>query len=212
MEYVNIVENPRRRKRRSYTAKQLRAGFGGKRYRRRSVRRHRRNPSLASLSLNPRRRRHYRAAPRRFHRRYRNPSFGLGNLKSLIDLPTAGFVAGGMIGVKLAPSLLRKVWAGAPTTGIGGYALKLGTVFVLGMATRMLTKSPQRAAQVVSGALGITLYELFNEYLAPKIGLSGLATGGYVSMDEINQVAGVSGYAPRLQPFNYGATVTEMAA
>lgn len=209
MEFIPTVENPRRRRRRHYTAKQRAAGFGGKRYRRRTVRR-RRNPALATLAANPRRRRHYRASVRRFHRRrYRNPSIlGLGGITNMIDLKTAGFVAGGMIGVKLAPALLRKVWANAPSTGVGGYAVKLGAVFALGMLTRMVTKNSARAGQVVAGALGLTLYEIFNEYVGPRLGLSGLAMNGYIPTAEMRQV--ISGYVPTPVPVrgpNYTAEI-----
>lgn len=193
---IPIVENPRRRKkRRSYTAKQRAAGFGGKRGMKKRRTRKRRNPPLATILANPRRRRRKRYAPRRrrSYRRHRNP--GLGGFFNMIDLQTAGFVAGGVLAAKLGPSLIAKVWPAVPRVGMAGHGIRLATILLVGFGVRTFWKSNQRAAQVVAGGIGIVLYDLFNEFVAPKLGLYGL--GGYVTDSEIAPfLSGVSGYIP----------------
>jgi hypothetical protein len=204
MPRVPIVENPRRRRsRRSrrLTPAQLAAGFGGKssmthrRRSKRSGRRHR-NPALAELALNPRRRRRSAryATPRRHRRRsYRNPIGATHIGPFQFDFVSAAWVAGGMVGAKVGPSLIQKVWPGMPSTGITGHAARFGVVLLGGYGVRMITKSPARSGQFVAGGIGMILYDLFNEYLAPKLGLSGLSDR-YVTDSELTDVLGTGGF------------------
>lgn len=203
MPTLPVVENPRgkkRRRNRPLTAAQKAAGFGGraakngrKTKRRKTAKRRssaqksyraRRNPTLATMR-NPKRR-----------RRYRNPALPqIGG----INIQDAAFVAGGIIGTKMAPGLIAKVWPEVPREGFGGMAVKAGATVLLGMATQMLTKSTARRNQVVAGGIAALLVDIWDMYAAPKLGLSGLA--GYspmVTTSALRRVAysgsGVSGY------------------
>lgn len=199
---IALVENPRRkrrrRSRRSYSAKQKAAGFGGKR-RMRTRRKKRRNPSLATLAANPRRRRRrrsYSPVRRRRYSRRRNP--GLGNVFGMIDIKSAAFVTTGVIASRVGPGLVAKVWPSVPTSGIAGHAVRLGVIITAGYVTKFVTKSSQRAALVVTGGIAAVLYDLFNQYAAPKLGLYGSGMSGYVTDREIAPfMGGVSGYVPR---------------
>jgi len=176
---VEVVENPDKRR-----------GGGRKRH----SRRRRRNPGLALMAGNPHRRRRARRASSyhsvRRYRRRSNPDFMAG-----IDIQSAAWVAGGMIGANLIPGLIAKVWPAIPRAGIAGHAVKVGGVIVMGFLARMLTKSPARSNQLVAGGLALVLYDVYNEYLAPKLGLTGM--GGFVTTDEINQIVGVNGFVNR---------------
>lgn len=181
MSHVVVVENPRRRRRSSRRRK------GGSR-------RRRRNPALATLAGaagNPRRRRRsYRSySSGRRYRRRRNPNFGAG-----LDFMSAAYVAGGFIGAEMMPGLIAKVWPAVPRTGITGHAVKVGGVMVLGFVSGFVLPAARRN-QIVAGGLASVLYGLYNEYLAPAIGLSG--TSGFVTTDELNQVVGVNGFVAR---------------
>lgn len=169
-------------RRKKLTAKQRRAGFGGRRAMgggRRTTRRKaagRRTPKTRTRTVTKYRTRTVaRKAPRR-----RRSGGGGGGGKFLglpmpgIDIQTAAFVAGGMLGYRIVPGLLAKVWPGMPQLGLTGYAVKAVGVLGLGMAASMLVAKP-RAAQVVVGGLAILMYDAFNEYLAPTLGLSGLS-------------------------------------
>jgi hypothetical protein len=76
-----------------------------------------------------------------------------------------------MIGVKMLPDFIGRYWAGMPRTGIGALGVKIGSAVVLGSLTKMLTKSQVRANQVVVGALASVMLDLYDMYLAPKIGM-----------------------------------------
>ena len=191
MNVVEVVENPRkRRKRRSYTAKQRAAGFGGKRRRSSPRRRPRRNPGLSVLA-NPRRRR--RRVSRGYavtrRRRYRNPA--LGGLFGTVDLQAVLFVTGGALGVKILPGIVRRWFPTLPAYGLGGMAVRAGTVLLLGMGAKMLTGSKQRATQVVTGGLAVLALEAWDLYGAPMLGLSGYE---YASGREIQDVIGMNGF------------------
>jgi len=199
---IPVVENPRRRRRRGrrhLTAKQLSYGFGGKRHRRR------RNPELATLLANPRRRRRSRRAylanpRRRGRRRYHNPSF---LSTSMIDVKSALYVGGGILAAKIAPGLLVKVWAGAPTSGFGKSAVELAGGFAAATVVKMVTKSSSAANLIMAGAFGYVLYDMANQYLLPKIGLAGLGDdSSYVTRSELQEI-GVEGY--RVSPNAIGA-------
>lgn len=191
---IPIVENPVKRKRRKWTARQKAAGFGGKtgmarkRTRKRTTRRKRRNPALATYVVNPRRRRSVRrrSTVRTYRRRRRNP--GMGKIGAMLNLRMALSVGAGILTAKVGPGLLQKVWAGAPTTGIGGHAVRIGTVMLVGMGVKMVTRSNQFAGGVVAGGIGYILFDLANEYILPKIGLSGYDSD-LVSMNELEDVA-----------------------
>lgn len=215
MPTLPVVENPRRKKRRSakYTRKQVLAGFAGKTAQARargrrgtttrrtstrktvSVRRNpRQNPTMATIT-NPR-------------RRYRNPAIpGIGG----INFQDAAFVAGGIVGTKVGPGLIAKVWPGVPREGISGMAVKAGVTVILGMATQMLTKSTVRRNQVVAGGIAILLVDLWDMYAAPALGLSGIS--GYspaVTTSALRRIAynnpGIAGY--NTQPIRQMSTVS----
>ena len=184
---IPVVENPRRRRRRhSYTAAQLRAGFGGRSHmnsRRRHRRARRHNPALATYTLgalNPRRRRRHAVRIRRSHRRrYSNPAGGmLGGLFSMHNVTFAGGVAVGITVGKLAPSQIARVWPSVPQTGFGGTAVRLGGVVLVSYLVRRFLKMPALANGMIVGELGYEMYQLATEYVFPKIGLSGLGAYG----------------------------------
>lgn len=183
---IPVVENPRR-KRRRYTAKQRAAGFGGgrRRARKRSTRR-RRNPVLATLS-NPRR--HSRR--RRYYGRRRNGGFGGGLLKNF-DLPAAGWTGAGMIGTRAIPGIASRWLPMIPTVGPMSYVSKAATVALLGWATGKFVGQKQ-AQHVTNGGLAMILLDIFDTYLAPKIGMG---VSGFVSADEVMKVAtgGMAGF------------------
>ena len=147
----------------------------------------------------------------------------LGGLPG-VDLMSVGYAAGGIIGVKVLPGLVSKVLPGVPRAGLTGYGVKIVGAIAIGYGVKALTKSQARANQVMAGALGMVAYELFSEYVAPKIGLSGLSglgdTDGYVTNAEIDGVlygGDVAGYIPAPAPTaavtnigTYNTAVAEM--
>lgn len=152
MAFVEVVENPRRKRRRVKRARRVA---------RRVARR--RNP-LAVLS-NPRRRRQYR---RRYPRR-RNPVLGgLG-----IDLTAAAWVASGMLGVELMPGLVRRYWPALPTGGPLGYVVKGAAAILTGVMVGKLTRSPRNRNLAIAGGLSSILVAVFRDYAAGPLGLSG---------------------------------------
>jgi hypothetical protein len=191
MAQVEVVENPRR-KRHRYTALQRSYGFGGSRTRNR--RRRRRNPALMELA-NPRRRRRRRNeglgmfANRR--RRSRNPAL-LGGLGNMFDLNSMLWVGTGMFGSKALPQIVKaRIWAGMPTDGIAGYAVRVGVTFALSQVVKMLTKSTQKSQLVMTGGMAALLYDVFTQQVAPMIGLSGLSGLGeddYITEEELRPV------------------------
>jgi hypothetical protein len=187
MEYVEVVENrkPGRRRHRNMTAKQKKY-FGKRRH-------HRRNPGvLATLAGNPRRhvrRCHHRSNPRH-HRRHRNPAL-LGGFGKMLhfDFRSALEVGGGIAASKYGPQLVQKyIWTGMPTTGFGGYAVRLGVTIVLAQGMKMITKSTRTADNIMLGGLGSIIYDLFTEYAAPAIGLSGYSDR--LSLTNVSSVLG----------------------
>lgn len=193
MSEVNLVENPRRRKsRRHLSALQRSYGFGGGGNPRRRHHRRRRNPALMSLT-NPRRRRRsarrFLAIPLRGRRRYANPGL-LGGLKSAFEFKPILYSTLGMIGSKSVPMLVKRWWPGMPTTGIGGYAVRIGTTYALSILARKFMKSPEAARAIMAGGVGLILFELFAEQVAPAIGLSGLGNYGYVTNQELSALYG----------------------
>lgn len=202
MPNVPIVENPRRRKsrrRRTLTAAQKRAGFGGKAAmtRNRSGRKsksRRRNPSLMSLSNPKKRTRVVHVVKRNARRRrYRNPAF------AGLDVQSALWVGGGLAWTDMAPGLISKVWPGVPRTGLMGHLVKAGAAVGGGMAVKMLTKNTARANQFMTGGLAWVLFGLYREFIAPKLGLSGLGSmRGYVPASEIRRITQGNGAGGRL--------------
>ena len=202
MPCIPVVENPRRRRRRrgSLSAKQLRAGFGGRA--RMSTRRRRgrgrRNPPILAALGNPRRKRrsvlgrnYYVAHDVRRRRRNPAPTFG-------IDLMGGVFVAAGAIGSTVIPGLVRRVVPQIPYTGLMAYVVRLGgtaaTAFVVGKLSK-----ERRAPQLVwAGGIALILVDVFRQHLAPRLGLSGLGQDGdFVLTEELEDAipAGdVAGY------------------
>jgi hypothetical protein len=134
----------------------------------------------------------------------------LGGIGGMFDLNLALSVGSGILAARIVPGLIRKVWAGAPSTGFGATAVRLGGVALLATGVRMVTKSNRLAVGMVAGALANELVELAGQYLLPAIGLSGLMDDqSYVTAGELEEM-GISGYLPvptRLQ----GYTVTDEA-
>ena len=211
MAVVRIVENPRRksrRKRRTLSAKQRSAGFGGKRTMSRRGRsttkrrtKRRRNPLMASLG-NPRRRASNRRRPLYTvtgvaRRRRKNPRIGPFN----IDVMTAVYIGSGILSVELLPRAIKKLWLGLPTVGLPGYGVKaavaLGTGYLVGRFT-----NSRNGALVTAGGLSMIFVDLFRQYALPRIPyLSGLANdSGTVSAADLSELygyvdaPGVSGY------------------
>jgi hypothetical protein len=204
---IAVVENPRKKTRR-YSAKQRAYGFGGgkKKARRKTTRRKRRNPGIMALG-NPKRRTYRAPARRRSYRRRSNPSMFGGGMFSLINMQLALGFAGGMAVAHTAPGMLRRVWAGAPTTGFGGTAVRIGSAVLAGVVIKMVTRSKPIAVAVVSGAIG---YEVFNML---KTYIPGLEES-YVTPAEMNDltgyvndnpgIAGTGGYVDAMQTGGYG--------
>lgn len=183
-EYIEVVENKRGKRRHKMTAKQ--AKYFGKR---RHHRRHR-NSALATLAGNPRHRsvRRYHHKGRR-NRCHRNPGM-FGGIRGLLpfDIRSVLEVGGGIAASKYGPQLVQKyIWAGMPTTGIAGYAVRLGTTIVLAQGVKMITKSSRSAENIMLGGVGSIIYDLFTEYAAPAMGLTGVE--GYSNRVPITEVS-----------------------
>lgn len=178
---IPVVENPRGRKRskprRKLSAKQIAAGFGGKRAKKkrggkkaatRTVKKYR-NPSLAALA-NPRR------------RRRRNPS--IGGMTKMLNLKLASGVALGLIVPNLLVNQVKaRFYPALPNTGMTGTAVRIGAAVIASYATKKFFKQSEIATGIIAGAVGFELYQWANQYLLPMIpGLSGVNT--YYATDE----------------------------
>lgn len=170
-EVVEVVENPRKRRRarRRMSAKQ-RKYFG-----------RRRNPTLATVT-NPRRRARRRTRRRSFarSRRYANPSFlgGMPDLNSLL------WMSGGAVATKMAPRLISNFWPAVPTTGLMGKFVQVGAAFALSQVVKMLA-GQKAAREVLNGGLVLTVSELISENVIPMLGLSGMSGYQYLTYDEL---------------------------
>ena len=208
MSTIEIVENPRRKKRgrRRLSRKQIAAGFGGKRRKTTRRRPRRRNPAMAALGNPKRRRRSYRVS-HRVTRRRRNP--GLGMLG--IDLSAAMWVAAGMFGTQTLPGLVRRyAWAGLPSTGITGHLVKAASAVALGFGIGKLTNR-RNGSLAAAGGLAMVMVDLFKEHVAPMIGLSGLDYGYSGNLPDIADVAGyeaMDGYVQASSGVGYNPNPT----
>jgi len=183
-EVVEVVENPRKRRRarRRMSAKQKKY-FG----RRRS------NPTLATVA-NPRRRRSRSRRRSVARRRFSNPSFlgGMPDLNSLL------WMSGGAVATKMAPRLIANFWPAVPTTGIMGKLVQAGAAVALSQVVKMV--AGQKAARdVLNGGLVLTVSEVISENLIPMLGLNGLSGYEYLTYDELQPAmngaaAGMAGY------------------
>ena len=154
---IELVENPRRKRRKST------------RRRRKTTRRRRRNP-IMSLT-NPRRRKRRTTYSKRRRSYRRNP--GLGGMFGSFDFNAALFVGVGMIGTEIVPGLARRFLPAISTAGPMGYLVKVGAALATGFAVKMITRSSQRQMQAVSGGLALIVVDLYRQFVAPMIGLSG---------------------------------------
>lgn len=201
MSRIQVVENPRRKRRksrRSLSAAQIAAGFGGRG--RMRGRKRRRNPLMASLAANPRRRRSGR------RRRYSNPSLGGFKFGGILGQVMAGVsVAAGIFAVRQAPALITKATGWTPTN----IYLQTGVKLAVGIVGGMLVKKvlgEKNAQGFTAGAVGMALYDLANEVILRPAGL-----GSYVETP--TYVPSLSGYETGNPPgmFGNGAIVPEMA-
>jgi hypothetical protein len=148
---MEVVENPRRKKRTTHRRKSP--------IRRRRVYRRRRNPSLSVVG-NPRRRRYARR---------KNP-FRIGGF-SITDAAMTG--AGVLVGAKL-PAILRKFNLPLPSGAI--FDSVIAAAFGIFGAKYLKALVGTRAAnQIANGAVAYAAYNLLDIYVAPAIGLSGLS-------------------------------------
>lgn len=192
MPVIPVVENPARGKRRRYTAKQRRYGFGGGP--RRSRPKRRRNPPVLAALSNPRRRsrssrtRRYYARP---YRRRRNPDLIKG-----FDLMSGVFVATGALGSTVIPGLIRRFVPQIPYTGPIAYVVRLGGTAATAFGIGLVTKD-RRAPQLVwAGGLALIFVDLFRQYLAPRLGLSGLGQeADFVLTEELEDAISTEGAA-----------------
>jgi hypothetical protein len=97
------------------------------------------------------------------------------------------WVTGGMIGTRMLPGMIAKVWAGIPRTGYAGYGVDIGSALLLSWGVKFLTKSNARMQQVLAGGLAATMLKIWDNELAPKIGLSGIGSE-YVTNKEVDQI------------------------
>lgn len=200
---VEVVENPRKR-RRGLSSKQKAAGFGGKRAM--SRRRRRRNPALATLSnpllrpyirpglrRKPRKRMRFYPRPRPIRRRGIRKNPGLLGFKGF-NLNMAVMVGVGIVSVEIVPKLVRKFWPAVPTTGAMGYAVKAGAVLTTAYGVKMFTGKNANFEAVIAGGFGSLLVGAFNEYVMPMLpGLNGLS-GTYVYPEQLTDVNGMGQY------------------
>ena len=103
-------------------------------------------------------------------------------------------VGTGIVAAHVAPGLLRKVWPGAPSTGLAGTAVRIGSVVLIATGVRMVTKQNAFAAGIVAGGVGYELYRLADQYLLPAIGLFG-PDDIQMTVPELEAI-GVAGYQP----------------
>jgi hypothetical protein len=215
MPYVPIVENPRRRhshrRHRSLTARQKRYGFGGRAAMRTGrpsrSRRRRRNPEWLASLANPRRRhRSYRYHHRSYHyRARRNPSF-LSGLTGSINVMDGVWVATGALGSTVIPGLVKRFVPQIPSTGVMSYVLRIGGTAVTAFGVKLLTgggRASRAFSLVWAGGLAFVLVDLFRDYVAPRLGLSGLGLEDqFVLTREIQDAlpGGTSGYEVVYKP------------
>lgn len=205
---IPVVENPRRKakKRKTYSRKQLAAGFGGKR--RKSPKRRkktttrrvtrRRNPTLAALA-NPR---------RKAYRRRRNPS--MGGFTKMLNLKLATGVAIGLIVPNLLVDQVKtRFFAALPNTGMTGMAVRIGAAVVIGYTTKKFLKQPEIATGIIAGAVGFELFKLAQTHLLPMIGLSGVNT--YYQTSDANGLSGYEAMTPAAGLNTYYPTREQMA-
>lgn len=188
MTMIEIVENPKKKKRRT------------KKVRRKTVgKSKRRNPVVATLS-NPRRKKRRVVKSRGGYSRRRNP---IGALGGLINLPMAGSIAAGFMAARIAPNMVQKVWAGVPTIGPVSYVVRVGATLGLAYAVKTFLKQRDLALGIATGGLAYVFYDLANTYLLPKIGLAGVGyDDAYLTMSEIDRIdaigpdpeGGIAGY------------------
>ena len=105
------------------------------------------------------------------------------------------YVATGAIGSTVIPGLVRRFIPQIPYTGPLAYAVRLGGTAVTAFGVSLVTKD-RRASQLVwAGGLSLILVDLFRQYLAPRLGLSGLGQeGDFILAEEIEDAVGTSGY------------------
>ena len=183
-------ENPRRKRRTPPR------GAGG-RFRKRKTatrRKRRRNPALATVGLNPKRRRapartrtpartrartvtryRYRNRPkRRYARRRRNPRlpFGLGRVMgvSLPSLSKVGFGLFGVIGTQTLPTLVP--WTAARNQGFFGYLFELGSLVATATVAGMIGGSSAKGAAAIGGGIRIAYRAAYD------FGVLGMIPGG----------------------------------
>lgn len=193
MPCIPVVENPRKRRRRSYTAKQRSYGFGGRKRRSTRRARRRRNPPILASLANPRRRsrsrtRRYYVSPRR---RRRNPALLKG-----FDIMSGLWVGVGAIGSTVIPGLVRRFVPQIPYTGPIAYVVRLGGTAVTAFGVGLITKDRRAPGLVWAGGLALVMVDLFRQYVAPRLGLSGLGQDGdFVLTEELEDaIPGTSGY------------------
>jgi len=127
---------------------------------------------MAALT-NPRRRR--RSPAKRRYARRRNPGLGgMFGFGKFLDLQHAIGVTAGFAVNRMAPTMVAKVWASAPTSGIGGVAVRVGASFGVAYLTNMFFKSRSLAVSIVTGSVAAELYQVVSDQLLPALGLSGL--------------------------------------
>lgn len=106
------------------------------------------------------------------------------------------FVATGAIGSTVIPGLIRRFVPQIPYTGPIAYVVRLGGTAATAFGIGLVTKD-RRAPQLVwAGGLALILVDLFRQYLAPRLGLSGLGQGGdFVLTEELEDAIGPVGVA-----------------
>jgi hypothetical protein len=112
----------------------------------------------------------------------------------MLNLNMAISVGTGIVAAHVAPGLLRKVWPGAPSAGLAGTAVRIGSVVLIATGVRMVTKQNAFAAGIIAGGVGYELYRLTDQYLLPTLGLYG-PDDIQMTVPELEAI-GVAGYQP----------------
>lgn len=190
MSELPVVENPRRRKARR-TPQRRADGRFKKSAGSRTRRRRRRNPALATVVGNPRRRR------RRPSGTSRRVSSGFSQIGSLFDFESAGLVTAGMISQRYLPGLIGQQ-LGIKVEGVTGYLVRAGTGLALGYLVKRFAGA-RYAKLVVTGAMASLLLDVFDERVAPAIGLSRMS-GYYETPAGATIQTGFPDYGGQLRP------------
>jgi hypothetical protein len=97
----------------------------------------------------------------------------LGEVGGLFDLESAGLVTAGIVSQRYLPGLVAQQ-LNVKLDGVTGYLVRAGTGLALGFLVKRFAGA-RYARLIVTGAMASLLTDVFDERVAPAIGLSKMA-------------------------------------